>query len=62
MSTPKSLKCHKCTSVVIKLPEPDLKEITDFSFLCDYCTRFNVFSDFDFPRTAYDNSVFVFDF
>lgn len=59
----KTLKCFNCSSVIINLPEEELKKLHGLTFRCECCNYLNLLKDLTFVKTrdTKTNYVIAFD-
>jgi hypothetical protein len=58
----KTLKCINCTSVIVNLPEEELKKLHGLTFRCECCNYLNLLKEFTFVRTNDTKSQSAFGF
>jgi hypothetical protein len=46
----KTLKCVNCTSVIVNLPEKEIKKLHGLTFRCECCNCLNLLKEFTFVR------------
>lgn len=56
----KTLRCFNCQSVMVNLPEEELKKLHGLSFKCECCNHLNLLNENAFAKTQDRNTSTIF--